>query len=191
MMGSMTIVQALDEAKREYVARHPHSSAAAPSALASMPGGNTRTTLFFDPFPVVFAHARRQILTCVDGHDYVDFLGDFTAGMFGHSNPTIIGALHAALDEGISFGGHNEYERRLADQITRRFPSIELVRFTNSGTEANLLALAAAVAQTGRSTIIVFSAAGSSTRRFNVAKPGNIELKWSDAQDRDRGFASS
>ena len=87
---------------------------------------------------------------------YVDFLGEFTAGLYGHSQRAIIDALHSALDLGLSFGGVNDLEPRLGELICARFPSVDLVRFTNSGTEANLMAIALAVALTERRKILVF-----------------------------------
>ena len=91
-----------------------------------------------------------------DGHEYVDFLCEFTAGIFGHSHPAIRRALDAALDGGWNMGAHGPAEARFAAAICDRFPSIDLVRFTNSGTEANLMAVAAARAITGRDKILVF-----------------------------------
>ena len=69
---------------------------------------------------------------------------EFTAGLFGHSHPAIRRALDAALDTGWNMGAHGPAEARFAAAICDRFPSIDLVRFTNSGTEANLMAVAAA-----------------------------------------------
>jgi glutamate-1-semialdehyde 2,1-aminomutase len=66
-------------------------------------------------------------------------------------------AIERALDGGISLGGHNVMEARFAAAVCARFPSIERVRFTNSGTEANLLAIATACAVTGRDHVLVFS----------------------------------
>ena len=83
-------------------------------------------------------------------------LGEFTAGIFGHTNQVIRSAVITALERGIDLSGHTVAEAELARVICDRFPSIALVRFTNSGTEANLMALAAATAFTGRRQILVF-----------------------------------
>jgi glutamate-1-semialdehyde 2,1-aminomutase len=124
--------------------------------MASMPGGNTRTVLHADPFPLTIARAEGARITDVDDHDYVDLLGEFTAGLYGHSNPIIVGAIREALADGVAFGAPNEYEAGLAAAITDRFPAIDLVRFCNSGTEANLLAISLARAATGRTRVMVF-----------------------------------
>ncbi len=93
----------------------------------------------------------------LDGHEYVDFLSEFTAGLYGHSHPAIRRALDAALDGGWNMGAQGPAEARFAAAICDRFPSIELVRFTNSGTEANLMAVSLARAVTGRAKILVFA----------------------------------
>jgi glutamate-1-semialdehyde 2,1-aminomutase len=95
-------------------------------------------------------------LTDADGHVYLDFLGEFTAGLYGHSHPVILEAIREALDAGIVLGAPNRYETVLARAVCERFPSVELVRFCNSGTEANLLALSLARAATGKPAIMVF-----------------------------------
>ena len=124
-----------------------------------MPGGNTRTILYFDPFPLCMVRGEGCHLFDADGHRYVDLLGEYTAGIFGHSNPVIRKAIIDALNGGISLSAHNEAENRLANLIRERYASMELVRFTNSGTEANLMAIATAIAFTGRRRILVFAGA--------------------------------
>lgn len=152
---NITLDAALDEAKRDYTQRNPASLANHQKAAGPMPGGNTRTVLFYDPFPVTFARGEGARLWDVDGHEYTDFLGEYTAGIAGHSHPAIRKAVNGALDGGINMGGHNTYEPRFAEAVTARFPSMQQVRFTNSGTEANLLAISTAVARTGRKKVMV------------------------------------
>ncbi len=121
-----------------------------------MPGGNTRSVLAFDPFPFRVAHAAGRELTDVDGHTYLDLLGNYTAGLLGHSPEPVLAAARAALDGGWALGAVHENEVRLAELLVERFASIEQIRFTNSGTEANLMALAVATHHTGRRKIVVF-----------------------------------
>jgi len=144
------IESALAEAEARYVAANPKSRAQHERALKAMPGGNTRTVLFYSPFPLTLARGQDCRVWDVDGREYLDFLGEYTAGLYGHSHPVIMAALRRALDDGIVLGGHNEAEAKLAQAVVDRFPSIERVRFTNSGTEANLMALSTARAFTGR-----------------------------------------
>ncbi|MBX6373330.1 MAG: aspartate aminotransferase family protein [Acetobacteraceae bacterium] len=146
---------ALAEARERYTAKRPRSAAIHARAREVMPGGNTRTVLFYTPFPTAMARGEDCRLWDVDGHEYLDLCGEYTAGLFGHSEPRILAAVKEALDRGINLAAVGENEGRLAGLIVGRFPSIELVRFTNSGTEANIMALAAARAFTGRQTVMV------------------------------------
>lgn len=150
---------ALAEAREAYTRRNPKSLAAYVEACAAMPGGNTRTVLFYEPFPLAITRGEGATLWDADDHAYLDLLGEYTAGLYGHSHPVIRAAIDRALNGGINLSGHNLMEARLASVICDRFPSIDLVRFTNSGTEANLMALATAVVATGRRKILVFDGA--------------------------------
>jgi glutamate-1-semialdehyde 2,1-aminomutase len=154
--ANIDINAALAEAEELYGARNPKSLAQHRVACAAMPGGNTRSAIHVDPFPLTMVRGEGARLWDLDGHEYLDFLSEFTAGIYGHSHPAIRKAIDQALDGGLNFGAHNATEARFAAAISARFPSIELVRFTNSGTEANLMAVSAARAITGRPKILVF-----------------------------------
>src|SRR6516225_3526474 len=156
-MINIDIEAALAEAEELYRARNPKSWDQHRQACGAMPGGNTRSAIHVDPFPLTIVRGEGAGLWDIDGHEYIDFLSEFTAGIYGHSHPAIRGAIEAALDGGLNFGAHNALEARFAAAICARFPSIELVRFTNSGTEANLMAVSAARAITGRPKILVFA----------------------------------
>ncbi len=156
LLVNSSIESAVLDARERFVARNPKSLAAHVEATAAMPGGNTRTVLFHAPFPLAMARGQGCRLWDEDGHEYIDMLGEYTAGLYGHSNPIIRAAIDKALDGGWNLGGHGVMEARLARAICQRFPSIDLVRFTNSGTEANLLAVATAVAVSGRKKVMVF-----------------------------------
>ena len=145
---------ALAEARETYATRRPASAARQAEAEAVMPGGNTRSVLFHGPFPFTAERGEGCFLFDVDGHRYVSMIGEYTAGLFGHSHPAIRAAVLRALDAGLNLTARNTFEARFARLVCDRFPSIEQVRFTNSGTEANLLALACATIATGRRTIL-------------------------------------
>lgn len=151
-----TLEDALRDAERRHIEANPESQRRHIRAAKVMPGGNTRTVLHYSPFPVTFSSGEGATLRDVDGHAYADFLGEYSAGLYGHSNPTIMAAAIDAIRRGTVLGGPNEYEVELAELVKSRFPSCELLRFCNSGTEANLMALATARAVTGRETILVF-----------------------------------
>lgn len=150
---------AVKRARERYAARRPRTAALHERAREYLPGGNTRSVLYHRPFPLRIARAWDAMLQDVDGHEYVDLLGEYSAGLYGHSNPIVIKAMTDALHEGVSRGAHTAYEVDLAEAICARFASVERVRFTNSGTEANLMALSAARAFTGRARVLVFRGA--------------------------------
>jgi glutamate-1-semialdehyde 2,1-aminomutase len=156
MLPNAAIEPALAEAREAYIERNPKSLARTVEATAVMPGGNTRTVLHYDPFPLGFTRGQGCRLWDLDGAEYVDFLGEYTAGLYGHSHPVIRAAIDTALDGGINLGGVTVIEARFARAVCARFPSIERVRFTNSGTEANLLAISVARHFTGRPKVMVF-----------------------------------
>lgn len=147
---------AIADAHALYREKRPNSLASFEEATRHMPGGNTRTVLFHGPFPFRAAQGSGARLIDVDGHDMLNLLGEYTAGIFGHDEPKIRAAVLGAMENGINLGAHNSYEPRFAQRVCERFPSIEKVRFTNSGTEANMMAITAARAATGRSKILVF-----------------------------------
>jgi glutamate-1-semialdehyde 2,1-aminomutase len=171
---------AVAEAEQRYVAANPNSARFNQKAKAVLPGGNTRTTLHYGPFPLTIRSAAGSQVTDVDGHTYVDFINEHTAGVLGHSNPIIQEALKQAIDDGLTLGGPNIYEQELAAAITARFPAMERLRFCNSGTEANLLALATARAVTGKSTVMVFAGAyhGSMLYFSHGASPLNMPIPF-------------
>jgi glutamate-1-semialdehyde 2,1-aminomutase len=144
LRANADLSQSLLDAETHYRGRHPASAARHSEATRHMPGGNTRTVLHYSPFPLAWASGKGNRLVDIDGLEYVDLLGEFTAGLYGHSDPIIQAAQRKAIEDGIVLGGPNQYEARLAAAICARFPSVELIRFTNSGTEANLFAISAA-----------------------------------------------
>lgn len=149
----------LDESRRRYASRRPRTQALHERAGVVLPGGNTRSVLYHRPFPLRVARAWDALVLDVDGHEYLDLLGEYSAGLYGHSHPALIEAMTDAVRDGLARGAHIEHEVMLAEAISGRFPSVQRVRFTNSGTEANLMALSAARAFTGRDRVLVFRGA--------------------------------
>lgn len=150
------LAEALATAIADYRAANPVSAAIAAAAAGAMPGGNTRTSLWYDPFPLCMVQGAGAQLTDADGHHYLDLLGEFTSGIYGHTPAIVRDAIDGAMARGINLSGHNRIESEFAHEIRNRIPSMELLRFTNSGTEANLMALCAARLFTGRDTILAF-----------------------------------
>ena len=124
------------------------------AAREVLPGGHTRTVLTHPPFPLTFVRGEGATLTDADGHTYIDLLGDYTAGLLGHSERRVIDAVDDALNNNVSVGGIHPAEAELARLMCARF-GLDRVRFTNSGTEANLMAITTAIQATGRTKIMV------------------------------------
>ena len=146
----------LQKARSNFSDRNPGSRRHYDEARKYMPGGQTRSVLTHAPYPLTFAAGSGATLTDVDGHTYLDFLGDFTAGLLGHSERRVLDAVVEALAHNASVGGIHPAEATLARLMCERF-GLDRVRFTNSGTEANLLAMTTAVIATRRKKIMVFS----------------------------------
>ncbi|MEX0847642.1 MAG: aminotransferase class III-fold pyridoxal phosphate-dependent enzyme [Ilumatobacteraceae bacterium] len=146
----------LERAHQQFADRNPGSRQYFDEASKYLPGGHTRTVLTHPPFPLAFASGEGATLTDVDGHTYIDMLGDYTAGLLGHSEHRIIDAVTAALHTNVSVGGIHPAEARLARLMCERF-GLDRVRFTNSGTEANLMAITTATQATGRTKLLVFA----------------------------------
>jgi glutamate-1-semialdehyde 2,1-aminomutase len=154
-----TIDEALLDAEQRYTRANPRSLARHLGATKHLPGGNTRSNMYFSPFPVAITRGEGARLHDLDGHIYTDFLGEYTAGIYGHSHPRIRAAVSQALEGGVNLGGPNRWEAELGQLMCERFPSLEKVRFCNSGTEANIYAITAARACTGRTHVLVFDGA--------------------------------
>src|SRR5690242_15319554 len=96
--GAMTTVttdlrDAVAAAVARYTAANPASAARHREAVRVLPGGNTRTVLHYEPFPLAIVRAKGAYLWSADGERYTDFLGEFTAGLYGHSEPAILSAV--------------------------------------------------------------------------------------------------
>ncbi|RDH35387.1 PLP-dependent transferase [Aspergillus welwitschiae] len=137
-----------------YRSKNPKSFEAIQSASNSIPSGTSRGVLIHAPHPLVFRGGHGCYLTSLDGDEYLDFVSEYTAGMFGHSHLAIIEAIHSVTQQGFTLGGVNSKESELAQILVSRFPSIDAIRFCNSGTEANMFSLGVAVAYTGRSKVL-------------------------------------
>jgi glutamate-1-semialdehyde 2,1-aminomutase len=180
VLATTELASRLAEAEARYAAANPESRRQHEERARFMPGGNTRTTIHQAPFPLTVVRGEGARITDADGHEYVDLLGEYTAGLYGHSHPVIVEAIRAALADGIVLGAPNRYETALAAEVCARFSSIDLVRFCNSGTEANLLALSLARAVTGRSGVLVFAGAyhGGMLLFAHGVSPLNPPFRW-------------
>jgi glutamate-1-semialdehyde 2,1-aminomutase len=128
-------------------------------ALATAPGGVHSPVRAFRSVggtPVFFQSAAGARITDVDGRSYIDFCLSFGPLILGHRDPEVARAVHAAVDDGWSFGACEPYSLALAEWILARVPWVERLRFVSSGTEAVMSVLRVARAATGRSIVLKF-----------------------------------
>ncbi len=143
----------------DYQAKSARSRLLFEEALRVMPGGNSRTTTFFDPYPFYVARGSGARIWDLDGVERLDFNGNYTSLILGHAPAPVVKAIQEVAALGVSFPGPTEHEVRLAQLLCGRIPSLEVVRFANSGTEATMNAVRAARAFTGRHKIAKFEGA--------------------------------
>ncbi len=124
-----------------------------------MPGGVNSPVRAFKSVggqPIVFDRVKGANVWDVDGNQYIDYVGSWGPAICGHAHPEVISALQAALEKGTSFGAPCVLENVLAEMVINAVPSVEMVRFVNSGTEACMAVLRLMRAFTGRDKIIKF-----------------------------------
>jgi glutamate-1-semialdehyde 2,1-aminomutase len=129
------------------------------TAQKLMPGGVSSPVRAFKSVggqPIVFDHVKGAYIWDVDGNQYIDYVGTWGPAICGHAHPVVIEALHEALEKGTSFGAPCALENVLAEMVIDAVPSIDVVRFVNSGTEACMSVLRLMRAFTGRDKIIKF-----------------------------------
>ena len=122
-----------------------------------MPGGVSSPVRAFKAVggtPVFIKEASGCILTDIDGNDYIDYVGSYGPMIVGHANERVVAALSKAIGRGTSYGAPTEAEIDLAEMIVKALPSVDMVRFVNSGTEATMSAIRLARAATKRDFII-------------------------------------
>jgi glutamate-1-semialdehyde 2,1-aminomutase len=145
-------------------------------AQTVMPGGVSSPVRAFRAVggtPRFIARGKGAYLYDVDGNRHIDYVGSWGALILGHAHPAVVRALREAIRRGTSFGAPTEAELALALRIREAFPSIEKIRFVNSGTEATMSALRVARAATGRSKIIQFEGAYHGHADFLLARAGS------------------
>jgi glutamate-1-semialdehyde 2,1-aminomutase len=122
-----------------------------------MPGASTRTVTHYDPFPIALERGQGCHLWDVDGNEYIDLLNNYTALVHGHNHPAIVEALVSTATGGFAAAvpAPIALQGELASRICRRTPSIDNVRFTNSATEAVMMAVRTARAYTGKDDFVM------------------------------------
>lgn len=138
----------------EYRRRSPRSAALFERARQVLPGGDTRTSAYFAPYPLAMAQAEGQTLRDVDGNSYLDCMNNSTSLIHGNAYPPIVEAIAKQAAGGTAWAAGSEGQIELAELLCARVDSLERVRFTNSGTEATLMAIRVARAYTGKEYIV-------------------------------------
>lgn len=129
------------------------------AAQTLMPGGVSSPVRAFKSVggqPIVFDHVKGAYAWDVDGNQYIDYIGSWGPAICGHAHPEVLKTLHETLEKGTSFGAPNALENVLAEMVIDAVPSVEMVRFVNSGTEACMSVLRLMRAFTGREKMIKF-----------------------------------
>ena len=145
-------------------------------ALDSLPGGNTRTTIFHDPYPVYVARGEGCRVWDADGVERIDFISNYTSLILGHCHPRVVDAVQRQAATLMSVAAPSELEIEHAERLRERLPSVELVRYANSGTEATMLALRAARAFTRREKIAVFAGGYHGSHDYAASVPPDISV---------------
>ena len=150
-MKTMTV---LEREIEQYQVRTPGSKALWEKARKVMPMGTASNSRMYEPYPIFIDHAEGSKVWDVDGNEYIDHNLSFGALVVGHRNPAVMSAVAKQLTIGTMYGISHALESDLAEEICRRFPFMDRVRFSNSGTECTLHALRLAKAFTGKSKIV-------------------------------------
>ena len=153
------MVRSLESLQAEYTARTPKSRAEWEKSRSVMPGGIIKGAYWKSPHPIYIVKAAGCNITDLDGNTYVDFENHHSTMILGHSHPNVVEALRKEIDRGIGLGHPTELDSQLAQEIVDRVPSIDKVRFTNSGTEASLHAVRLVRAASGKPKIAKFEGA--------------------------------
>ncbi len=139
-----------------FVRSAPVSQTKQAEAQKYLPGGSSRGTAFFDPYPHFIERGEGHYIYDADGNRLLDFMINATSLILGHAHPDVTAAIQEQAARGTAFTGPTDQQVRLAKILTERVPSLDLVRFTNSGTEGTMMAIRAARAYTGRQKIAKF-----------------------------------
>ena len=158
MHAGQRLVQSYDYAEEiaEYQRQNPTSLSRFDEARTVIPGGNTRLTAYFAPYPFYAVRGEGCRLYDLDGNVRLDFYNNATSLLFGHAYPPVVAAISDQASKGTAFAIPTEPEVELAKLLVARLSSVDGIRFTNSGTEAVQFAIRAARVFTGREKIAKF-----------------------------------
>ena len=179
------MTQAAGELAR-YLELTPKSRAIWKDAGNYLPGGDSRNSIFWDPYPIFVESSSGCHVVDADGVDRLDFINTMTTMILGHAPQVVMQAVREQLDRGVAYNAPNQHQVRLAKLLCQRIPSYDLVRFTNSGTEATLNTLRAARALTGKNR---FAKAEGGYHGSHDAVSVSLRVDPQQAGDADRPTA--
>jgi glutamate-1-semialdehyde 2,1-aminomutase len=137
-----------------YQSKRKKSKALYEDACRYLPGGDTRTATYFKPFPHYISRGEGAYLYDVDDNKLLDFQNNYTSLIHGHAHQPTVEAVQEQIKHGSAYTAPIALQTQMAKILCERFPSIDLIRFTNSGTEANMHALRIARAFTGKAKLV-------------------------------------
>lgn len=179
-MSSTTRTAAADVVA-EYRARTPASAAVFARARRVLPGGETRAVTTYPPYPVAIVEGQGARLRDADGRTYLDLVNNYTSLVHGNAFPPVTEAVSRLLPSGTAFAGPHLRQIELAELLAARIGSIDRVRFTNSGTEAALLAVRIAQRATGRRRLLLFEGGyHGSADQLRSDHPDVVTAPWND-----------
>ena len=170
--------------EERYRLRTPASARYFEEARRYLPGGDSRSTLFYPPYPAVLDHGEGCRVVDLDGNRLLDFTGNHSVLIHGYVQPAVMDSIRRQLGKGTCFSGPTDVQLRLARHLVERIASVELVRFTNSGTEAVMMALRGARTFTARRMVAKLEGGfhGTSEDVMGTSHPELVLLPADDAR---------
>lgn len=156
----------VEQITQRYLSRTPLSRRSDEQAKRYLPGGDTRFSTYFFPYPTYMVRGDGCHLCDIDGNEYLDFVNNYTTLVHGHAYPPVVEIIQQQAPEGVVFSSAARVQAELAQLLCERIPSYDLVRFTNSGTEATMMAMRAARAYTGKDVILKIDGGYHGTHDF-------------------------
>ncbi len=163
-----------------YLAEESRSKELYERALTVMPGGNSRHTVVMKPYPVYVRSGKGCRVTDVEGEERIDFVNNYTSLIRGHADPVVTAAVAEVIARGTAFSLPTITDIRLAELLVDRIPSVDQIRFCNSGSEAVLLTIRAARAHTGRAKIAKFEGCYHGIYDYAQASDSSRPANWGD-----------
>jgi glutamate-1-semialdehyde 2,1-aminomutase len=154
MKSTSKLTELIGTTKENYIKRTQRSGEAYLQAKQYFPGGDTRSVVFYQPYPTYITRGSGAVIYDLDNNNYIDFLNNYTSLVLGHAHSAVVEVVNRGLLDGMIFGAPHITQTKLAASICNRLPGIERIRFCNSGTEAVMHAIRTARIFTGKPLII-------------------------------------